>query len=227
MSIGAPITLVLADRHSLFSHALKAVLDREPDIEIVGIAKAGLEAVAAVERTRPAVAVIDEGLTDCSGSQTIYLIRETVPTCRVLVVAAVEDLDLLTEAIEAGADGFLSKAVSLDRLVQAVRAISRGETVVPPNLLGPLLDQLLGRRSLKDAAFRLLAELTKREREVLAILAVGGGNQIIAERLAISPETARTHIQNVLTKLNVHSRLEAAALVNRNGILSELIGVAR
>ena len=227
MDIASPISLVLADQHSLFSQALRAVLETEPDIEIRAVAKDGLEAVAAVERTRPDIAIIDQGLTDTSGSQTIYLIRETVPTCRILVIAHSEDVHSLAEAIEAGANGFLSKTVGLDRLLQSIRAISRGETVVPPLLLGPLIDYLLGRRSVADSATKLIGRLTKREREVLAILAVGGGNETIAERLAISPQTARTHVQNLLTKLNVHSRLEAAAFVNQHGMLGELIGMER
>lgn len=225
MSIAAPITLVLADDHALFSQALKAVLEAEPDIEIVALPKDGLQAVAAVERTRSDVALIDYGLRDCSGIQTIYLIRETVPECRILVMTAREDLETLFQAIKAGANGFLSKAASLDRLVQAIRSISRGETVIPPLLMGPLLDHLLRRRADTDAAFKMIARLTKREREVLAILAAGGGNDSIADRLAISPQTARTHVQNVLTKLNLHSRLQAAAFVNQNSILGELMEV--
>jgi two-component system NarL family response regulator len=150
------------------------------------------------------------------------MIREAVPSCRVLILAGQADLRSLMDSLEAGADGYLTKDRPLADLVDAVRALGRGESVVPPTMLGKLIDRLLHRRREQDDAFRRLAQLSRREREVLALLAAGCDNNAIAQTLIISPQTARTHIQNVLKKLRVHSRLEAAAFVRRNRLLDEL-----
>jgi len=115
----------------------------------------------------------------------------------------------------------LTKESPLSELIYASRAIDRGETVVPPRMLGPLLTRLIHRRSERDDAMRRVSLLTRREREVLALLAEGADNGGIAAALVISPETARTHIQNVLNKLGVHSRLEAAAFVRETRVLLE------
>src|SRR5205823_371105 len=106
----------------------------------------------------------------------------------------------------------------LSDLLTATRAVARGDTVIPPGMLGEFVDLLLHRRRSQDAAIRVLSRLTRREREVMALLADGADNDRIAQALIISPETARTHIQRVLTKLGVHSRLAAAAFVAQNGI---------
>ena len=121
----------------------------------------------------------------------------------------------LFDAMQAGANGFLTKAIPLRKLIRSTRAVLRGETIVPPAMLGHLLSQLVENRSEQNKVMRRLSRLTRREREVLALLVEGGDNDLVANRLVISPETARTHIQNILGKLDVHSRLEALSLVLR------------
>jgi DNA-binding NarL/FixJ family response regulator len=150
------------------------------------------------------------------------LILERRPECKVVVLADVEDHELLIEALEAGASGFLTKGSPLSELIDAARRVQRGEVLIPPRLLGPLLGRLIRRRREQDQAYRQMSKLTKREKEILALLSDGADNNAIAQALVISPGTARTHVQNVLTKLGVHSRLEAAAFVIRNGIRDEL-----
>src|SRR5207247_3996261 len=141
-----------------------------------------------------------------------------VPDCRVIVFSAQEDEQVLVEALEAGASGYLSKGSPLANLIEATRAVHRGEALIPPRMLGAVLRRLIVRRRERDEALKRMARLTRREREVLALVARGEDNDGIAQHLVISPETARTHIQNVLGKLGVHSRLEAAAFVTQNGI---------
>ncbi len=216
------VTILLADGYALFREAVAAVLAAQPDFQVVAGAANGLQAVAEAERARPTVAVVEWDLGECDGIQATYLIKDRIPDCRVIIVTSREDQTSLVEAVEAGADGYLTKDQPLTELVNAIRAVARGETRVPARLLGPLLAQLIHRRSARDEAHRLLGRLTNREREVLGLLAQGADNDAIAEALVISPQTARTHIQNVLSKLDVHSRLEAAAFVNQNGILGEL-----
>ena len=218
------IRVLLADGQSLFREAVKVVLSSEDDLIVVGEAGDGLQAVAEVERLRPDVALLDADLPNGDGIHATHQISLRVPECRVIVFSAQEDEQLLVRALEAGASGYLSKASPMSELIEATRAVHRGDALVPPHMLGALLQRLIHRRRERDEALKRMAGLTRREREVLGLLAQGADNDGIAQHLVISPETARTHIQNVLGKLGVHSRLEAAAFVVQNGILDDLAG---
>lgn len=223
----ARVRILIADEQSLFREAVKVVLEAEPDLQVVGEARDGIQAVAEAERARPDVALLDAGLPNRDGLRATFLIKERVPECQVLVLSGEEDHRILVGALEAGASGYLTKECPLSELIDATRAIHRGETLVPPRMLGTLLSRLIRRRREQDEALRRVSRLTRREREVLALLSDGGDNDAIAQALVISPQTARTHIQNVLGKLDVHSRLEAAAFVRQNGILDELVVAER
>jgi len=220
----AKIRIVVAAAQSLFREAVAAALESEPDVEIVGEASTGLDAVAVVERTRSDVAVLDSDLPNCDAIKATGLIKERVSECRVMLLVAEEDPETLVGAVEAGASGYLTKRSPFWQLTDAARSIHSGDTLVPVRMLGPLIADLLTRRSFHAQAMRRIADLTRREREVLALLASGADNQHIAQELVISPQTARTHIQNVLNKLGVHSRLEAAAFVRQTDLLDELKG---
>jgi DNA-binding NarL/FixJ family response regulator len=215
------IRILLADRQSLFREAIRTGLEAEADLRVVGEARDGREAVREAERTSPDVAIVDIALP--SGPRTCARIRERVPRCRVLVLATDEDYQSLIEVLDEGATGYLTKEAPLAELVEATRAVHRGQTLVPSRMLGPLIAALLGRRKERNAAHDRISQLTRREREVLALLSEGADNEGIARALVISPQTARTHIQNILTKLSVHSRLEAAAFVAHNGVLPDLV----
>lgn len=218
---GEAIRILLADRQSLFREAIRTGLEAEADLRVVGEARDGPEAVSEAARTSPDVAIVD--LTLPGGPRTCAHVRESVPRCRVLVIGTDEDYRSLIDVLDEGATGYLTKEAPLSELVHATRALHRGETVVPPRMLGPLISALLGRRKERDAAQHRISQLTRREREVLALLSEGADNEGIARALVISPQTARTHIQNILTKLSVHSRLEAAAFVAQNGVLPDLV----
>ncbi len=215
---------MLADGHSLFREAVRVVLESQSDMEVVAEARDGAQAIAEAEALLPDLAILDVNLPNCDGIRATHLIRERVPGCRVMLLAPEDDHDLLVDALEAGASGYLTKGSPLGDLIEAARAVHGGETLVPRHMLGRLLAGLIQRRRAEDHAMRLMAGLTKREREVLGLLARGADNDAIAQALVISPQTARTHIQNVLGKLGVHSRLEAAAFVIQNGVIGELAG---
>ena len=221
------IRVLLSDEQALFREAVKVVLSREEDLAVVGEAADGLQAVAEAERLQPDVALLDADLPNCDGIRATEQIRSRVPDCRVIVFSAQEDEQILVRALEAGASGYLSKSAPMGELIHATRAVHRGEALVPPAMLSGLLRRLIFHREARDDALRRMAVLTRREREVLALLARGADNDDMAQRLVISPDTARTHIQNVLGKLGVHSRLEAAAFVTQNDILDDLVGVGR
>jgi DNA-binding NarL/FixJ family response regulator len=209
----------------LFREAVRSVLEAEPDVAVVADAGDGLSAMMEVGRTRPDCVLLDSALGTVDGIKATRMIKDRLPDCAVIVLAADEDPEVLLASIEAGATGFLTKGVPIDELIDAVRAACRGETMIPPRMLSDLLHRLLYRRKEQEEALRRTSRLTRREREVLALLAEGAGNESIAEALVISPQTARTHIQNVLGKLGVHSRLEAAMFVAQNGIERELVPV--
>lgn len=221
------VRVLLADEQALFREAMKVVLGSQEDLEVVAEAKDGLQAVSEAERNKPDVALLDAGLPNCDGIRATSLIVDRVPGCKVIVFSDQEDERVLLDALEAGASGYLSKESPLTELIEATRAVHRGEALVPPRMLGAVLQRLILRRRERDDALRRVGKLTRREREVLGLLAGGADNDDIARKLVISPETARTHIQNLLGKLQVHSRLEAAAFVIQNGLEPELVGVER
>jgi DNA-binding NarL/FixJ family response regulator len=167
----------------------------------------------------------NSSLLNFDGIQPPTCSQSKRPDCRIIVLTDTEDEDVLLEAVEVGAAGFLTKSSSLSELIETIRSVMRGETIIPPHLLSGVLRRLISQRILQDQARRQRQRLTRRGKQALALLAKGASSEAIAEELTISPQTARTHVQNVLSKLCVHSRLEAAAFITKNRILSELHGV--
>jgi DNA-binding NarL/FixJ family response regulator len=216
------IRVLIADGQPLFRDAVKAVLESEEDVTVVALAGDGVQAVHEAERVRPDVAILDLNLPNSDGIRTTTAVLERVPACRVLVLADADDQTSLLAAVEAGASGFLTRESPLAELISAARTIHGGETLIPGRMLGSLLSNLVRRRREQESAFRLTVALTRRERVVLGLIAEGADNDQIARILVISPQTVRTHIHNLLVKIGVHSRLEAAAFVRRNGIREEL-----
>ncbi|MGZ8629909.1 MAG: response regulator [Actinomycetota bacterium] len=221
------IRVLLADGHALFREAVTSVLEGEGDIVVVGDAGEGSEAIAEAGRTHPDCVFLDDQLGALDAVEATRRIKDRLPDCAVILLASEEDEATLVATIEAGASGYLTKDNPVSELIDAVHTVHRGEVVVPPHMLGPLLSGLIRRRKEKDEAAHRMSRLTRREREVLALLADGAGNEGIAETLVISPQTARTHVQNLIAKLGVHSRLEAAMFVARNGMLRELDDLTR
>jgi two-component system NarL family response regulator len=221
------VRVLIAHEHGVFRDALKIALAAEKDIEVAAAAGDGIEALAAAEETTPDVAILDASLPNFDGIRTSCALKERVPDCRVLVLADIEDQQILTDGLGCGASGYLTKSSPMAAVVDAVRALHRGETLIPPDMLGPLLNDLIGRRHEHEHALLKITDLSRRERQVLALVARGFRTAAIADELVISPETARTHVQNVLGKLDLHSRLEAAAFVIENGLLDHLPGEQR
>ena len=217
------INVLIADEQSLFRQAVRSALETENDLTVVAEAGDGQEAIEAAGKFSPHIALIDTDLPKVNGISATRTLRERVPGCKVLVLSNHQDQVALFDAMQAGANGYLTKAIPLAKLIEATRAVLRGETIVPPAMLGDLLSQLVQSKERQNEVLRRLSRLTRREREVLALLVEGADNDLVAQRLVISPETARTHIQNILSKLDVHSRLEALALVLRNNIVKEMI----
>lgn len=218
------IRIMIADGHALFREAIRAAMESESSFEVVAMAANSDEAIEQAENIKPEIAFLADGdLSQIDGVQATRRIKTRVPECRVIILAAEADHQGLVNALEAGADGYLTKDCALSELIHAARAVHSGDVLIPGWMLGGLLSRLMRRRKTQEDALRRVWELTRREREVLSLLAEGEDNEGIAQVLVISPQTARTHIQNILGKLGVHSRLEAAAFVAQNNVLDELI----
>jgi DNA-binding NarL/FixJ family response regulator len=222
MTLHGHLRVLIATQHGLMREALSAALEREEDLVVVGEATDGAAAIAAVAELVPDVAVLSADLADLDGVRASCLIKERAPDCAIIVLTSAHDQRLLTAGLYCGARGYLTNDCSISELVDAIRAVAGGETLIPPLMLGPLLTDLIDRRQEHDGALMKLSKLSAREREVLGLIAQGARTAEIAEALVISSETARTHVQNMLGKLDVHSRLEAATFVIENGLLDHL-----
>jgi two-component system NarL family response regulator len=209
------IDVLLADEQALFREAVHMILVGQPDLEVVAEAGDGLAAVEKAQRHQPDVALISMALDGFGGLAATRSISQSVAGCRVVVLVPEEDPVTLVDAMEAGASGYLSKESPVTDLVEAIRAVHVNGILVPQRLLPTLIRDLVGRRRDRDEASARYAKLTTREREVLRLLVRGADNEAIGRSLVISPQTARTHVQNILSKLRVHSRLEAAAFARR------------
>ncbi|MEX1264271.1 MAG: response regulator transcription factor [Actinomycetota bacterium] len=219
----ASIRILLVDGRSLFRQAVGGVLNAVDGLEVVAESHSPQQAVRDADRTQPDVVVVD-GDMDVSGlPDLVVALKETVLGCRVLVLTTEERLAPLVDALRAGATGYLTKETSMSELIDATRSVHRGDFVVPPSMLGELLTTLVNQGGRTNDSIKTLSKLTRREREVLALLADGSNKDAIAEALAISPQTARTHVQNILAKLGLHSRLEAAAFARKHPILKDLV----
>ena len=205
--------VLIVEDQMLFAEAIEVAL-RKRDVEVVGIAGTGESALDLVDATRPEVVLLDVGLPGESGLTVGREMLQRHPDLKVLALTAITDGRTAREALRAGFSGYLTKDTDIDRLVRAIHAALAGEVTIPKRLAR----QTVGGRG-DDPVAVMAAQLTERERDVLALLAEGADSDTVAERCRISRNTVRTHVQSILSKLNVHSRLEAAAFAVRHGIV--------
>ncbi|MEU5992482.1 response regulator transcription factor [Spirillospora sp. NPDC047418] len=212
-----PIRVLIVDDHALFAEALAARLGREPDLVILPIASDVRRALALTATERPRVLVLDLMLGAESGLDVLDRVRADHPDVRVVVLTAMSDLDAMVQAVRRGAVGWLEKTESAGLVARVIRSAARQGGWIPPDALGDVLRRLV-RDGGEAGADAPLAELTPREREVLQCMVDGLGRAEIAERLGLSANTVRTHTQNLLAKLGLHSALEAITLAMRAGM---------
>jgi DNA-binding NarL/FixJ family response regulator len=212
-----PIRVLIVDDHILFAEALAARLSREPDLVILPIAPDVRRAFALVTTERPDVIALDLMLGAESGLEVLDHVRDEYPDVRVVALTAVNDIGTMVQTIRRGAVGWLPKTESADLVARVIRSAARGGGWVPPEVLGEVLRRLVASDP-PDTASQMLAALTPREREVLQCMVDGFSRVEIAGRLALSANTVRTHTQNLLAKLDLHSALEAITLAMRAGM---------
>ena len=188
---------------------------RSHAVEVAGIAATGRDAIALAQRERPTVVLMDIGLPDMDGIDAGRQILEVVPETRLLALTGLESVDVVQEAMLNGFNGYLHKQAPSAELVKTIRLVASGHAVMPHEAA-----QRLAAGETKGSPSEVAASrLTKRERDVLALLAEGADTAQIAQRLFLSRNTVRTHVQNLLSKLQVHSRLEAASYAVRHGLV--------
>ena len=208
-----PLKVLLVDDHRMFTELLTQQLSEHRDIEVTGVAQTVAEALSAARDDPPDVAVLDYRLPDGDGAALAAELHRDHPELRMVMLSGYQDEATLRQAVEAGCCGFVSKDSAIDELVDSVRTAHAGNAPISPSLLARLLP------SLCHDGEHVRGSLTPRELEVMQLLAEGASNQAIAERLFISLHTVRNHVQRIITKLGVHSKLEAVAVATRVGFV--------
>jgi DNA-binding NarL/FixJ family response regulator len=215
-----PIRVLVVDDQPVFTEMLKVVLDLQPDIRVVGMAFTGEEAVRLALDARPDILLVDYHMPDISGLEVIQRLKADGVDTTVVVLTGDTDEAVMAEAIAAGAAGYITKQQALNEVVQAVRKAFEGEPVVPAFMIPRILSHFHRQQQREQQAQMLRERLSAREIEILEQLARGRSNEEISEIFVLSPNTVRTHIQNVLKKMGVHSKLQATTLALQLGIIS-------
>jgi DNA-binding NarL/FixJ family response regulator len=213
------INVAIIEDHQVLVDALRLLILKEDDFSFVGAAETLAAGRELVKGTRPDVLLLDVNLPDGSGLDIIEDVKGASPNTQVVVLTRLTDENTLLRAVDCGASGFLSKSCSLTELMDTVRQAANGEIVMPASLLVGLLTRVTREKAVAYRADKGWEPLTPREHEVLGHLAKGSSVPDISETLHIAPLTVRTHIRNLLAKLDVHSRLEAVSFALRNGLI--------
>lgn len=214
--------MLICDDHRLLTDTLTTVIENDPELRmLLPPVHSSEEAVGVVGERRPDVVLMDiEFRGSMSGIEATRQIKNVSPSTKVVIMTAHPIDRLLVEAVEAGASGFLRKTEGVDEVLNAVKAAAAGEILIDRVELARLLPQVAREREAQRDAELLLGQLTEREREILQLLGQGQRNEDIAARLFISPQTVQTHVRNTLTKLGVHSKLEAVVFAVRHGAVT-------
>ncbi len=212
------ITLMLADDHAVVRSGLRMLLDAQPDMEIVGEAETGVEAIAKTQALRPDIVLMDVEMPEMNGIEATRKIKELVPETAVLALTMYEDDQYFFEMLRAGASGYVPKRAAPDELVNAIRVVSKGEVFLYPTLAAHLVNDYLHRDE-TSVTPDTEEELTPRENEVLIQIAEGLTNPEIAEKLTISIKTVDRHRENIMRKLNLHSRVDLVKYAIRKGLI--------
>src|SRR5229473_6239768 len=217
-----PIRVLVVDDHALFRRGLEMVLAEERDIEVVGEASDGAEAVAKAGESLPDVVLMDIRMPRSSGIEACRAMKEVAPSAKIVMLTISDEEEDLFEAIRAGASGYLLKDLPLDEVAETVRAVHDGQSLINPSMAGKLLIEFatLAKRDAEERVQQVPApRLTEREMQVLKLVARGMNNRDIAKELFISENTVKNHVRNILEKLQIHSRMEAVMIAVRQKLI--------
>ena len=211
-----PITLLLVDDHALVRSGVRAYLETQPDVDVLAEAGSGEEAIRLAAELAPDVALMDLVMPGMDGVEATRRLREASPRTQVVVLTSFHEDTHIFPAIKAGAISYLLKDIGPAELAEAVRAAARGEAVIHPKVAARLMQELRGSRA---QAVNPFTELSEREQEVLRLIAEGLSNAEIAEKLVLSEKTVKSHVSNILNKLHLSDRTQAAVFAWREGMV--------
>lgn len=206
--MSGPVRVAVVDDQELFRRGLTMLLGIEPGIEVVGEAGDGVEGVALAVSTVPDVVLLDVRMPKQSGIEACVAIKEAVPMTKIIMLTVSDDEADLYEAVKSGASGYLLKDSSIEEVAQGIRVVADGQSLISPSMAAKLIDEFKT-MSTPDRNAATALKLTDRELEVLRLVARGLSNRDVASELAISENTVKNHVRNILEKLQLHSRMEA------------------
>ncbi len=220
-----PIRLLLADDHTLFRKGLASLLEKEPGFEVIGEAQDGAEAIRKAQADKPDLVLMDIHMPGLNGLEATRQITNALPATRVVMLTISEEDKDLFEAIKCGAHGYLSKKVEPEKLRELIEGVFRGEAPLSGATAAKILKEFAAQAS-KDSETTAVSDLTPREKEVLQLLAAGLTNKEIGIRLDIAENTVKNHLKNILAKLHLQNRVQAATLAIQKGMLATKTSVA-
>ncbi|MFQ5873650.1 MAG: response regulator [Dehalococcoidia bacterium] len=215
----APIRVMVVDDHEVVRSGLKAILEPEDDLKVVGEAASAAEAIRVVPHLEPQVVLMDVRMEGMNGIEACRLIRSAHPQVRVLMLTSFGEEEAVLASIMAGASGYLLKNVGRTELIRSIRAVGQGQNLLDPAVTKNIVERLVHLQAKEEK--RAVEALSDREREVLVLIAQGQTNREIADKLVISENTARNHVSRILEKLDMTRRSEAAAFAAQHGLLEE------
>ena len=216
------IRVLLVDDHGLFRKGVAATLAEHSDFQVVGEATDGRQAVAKTRELIPDVVLMDISMPDLNGLEATRQIKAELPNVKIVILTIAEGDQNLFEAIKGGAQGYLLKDVEPEHLVEMIHGVFRGEAPISKTAAAKILTEFSRQARVTDGDDRSSTGLTAREKEVLGLVAGGATNKEIAAALGISPSTVKNHLQNILEKLHLENRVQAAAYALRGGIAPDL-----
>lgn len=214
-----PISVLIIDDHTLFRSGIRLLLQRQDGFEVVGEAGDGLEGVKLAKRLEPDVVLLDLHMPGVGGLEALQLLQEELPQVQVVMLTVSEDAQDLLEALRIGARGYLLKNIETDFLLDAIRRAAAGESVMSPQMANRLADAVRAPQS--NTKTSPAAKLSPREAEIIAMLAAGASNKEIARRLELAESTVKIHVQGILRKLNLSSRVQAAVYAVEHGLMEK------
>jgi two-component system nitrate/nitrite response regulator NarL len=215
----SPIRVLLVDDHTLFRSGVKSLLQRQSDFEVVGEAPDSLQGVKRAEELKPDVVLLDLHMPGISGKDAVKLFLEAVPDTHIVMLTVSENAEDLLESLRAGASGYLLKNIETETLLDSIRRAADGDSVVSAQMTGKLVRGLQATRDVPTEAEK--DALSPREREILSHLAKGSSNKEIARNLSVAESTVKIHVQHILRKLNLSSRVQAAVYAIERGLASK------
>lgn len=210
-----PINVLIADDHTIVREGVKCILDNSGDIDVIGEATDGYECLNAISKMNPNVVILDISMPNLDGLKVLQIMKEQKMSTKALIMTAREEPEYLMKAVDMGCDGYILKTADTATLNKAIHSVYDGEMYIEPSLM-PMLNESI---STRDTALDKLNDLTRREIDVLKLLAEGLFNKEIASRLNISERTVKNHVSNIFKKISVSDRTQAAVFAIKNNLI--------